>query len=271
MVIIYWLMRDKEIKEILARVEERLKTVIPKDIVLESWEINEEFDFNIGTSTMEEIYEETVVLVKLSDVLNIIENVIRKNSRRKRRNDDLDEEIENNLTEYVKGNGVIAKSVVIRETEKGGKHLKVIKYYVPEGYFPFIKRCHYILWEEEESITRDEHTTKKAEYKNESYYIAPYLGLELFEILSEELESVNVQNAVRIQTEVKVEGSEEKKAKLLEIIKELSEEKDCAKVKKIIEKAEEEKMNKEEVTGLLIEMRKQGIIYESKPECFRIV
>jgi replicative DNA helicase Mcm len=69
----------------------------------------------------------------------------------------------------------------------------------------------------------------------------------------------------------KPKSAREKMAKILEIIDTLSSSNECAKVRDIIKEAEGIGIDKGSVEKLISDMRKQGLIYESKPECYRKV
>lgn len=69
----------------------------------------------------------------------------------------------------------------------------------------------------------------------------------------------------------KPKSAREKMAKILEIIDTLAGNNECAKIKDIIKEAEGIGIDKPSVEKLLSDMRKQGLVYESKPECYRKV
>jgi replicative DNA helicase Mcm len=68
----------------------------------------------------------------------------------------------------------------------------------------------------------------------------------------------------------KPKSAREKMAKILEIIDTLSIN-ECAKVKDIIKEGESIGIDKQSIEKLITDMRKQGLIYESRPECYRKV
>ena len=68
----------------------------------------------------------------------------------------------------------------------------------------------------------------------------------------------------------KPKSAREKMAKILEIIDTLSVN-DCAKLKDIIKEGERVGIDKQSIEKLIVDMRKQGLIYESKPDCYRKV
>lgn len=69
----------------------------------------------------------------------------------------------------------------------------------------------------------------------------------------------------------KPKSAREKMIKLIGIIDSLSDKEGCAKLKNIIEEAEREGIPKTSTEKLISDMKKSGLIYESKPECFRKV
>ncbi|QGR18791.1 minichromosome maintenance protein MCM [Stygiolobus azoricus] len=68
----------------------------------------------------------------------------------------------------------------------------------------------------------------------------------------------------------KPKSAREKMAKILEIIDTLSIN-ECAKFKDIIKEGESIGIDKQSIEKLITDMRKQGLIYESRPECYRKV
>ncbi|BCU70494.1 minichromosome maintenance protein MCM [Stygiolobus caldivivus] len=68
----------------------------------------------------------------------------------------------------------------------------------------------------------------------------------------------------------KPKSAREKMAKILEIIDTLSLN-ECAKVKDIVKEGERIGIDKQSIEKLLTDMRRQGLIYESKPECYKKV
>lgn len=69
----------------------------------------------------------------------------------------------------------------------------------------------------------------------------------------------------------KPKSAREKMARILEIIDTLAGTNECAKVKEIVKEAEGIGIDKASVEKLLTDMRKQGLIYESRPDCYRKV
>ncbi|TRM80596.1 Minichromosome maintenance protein MCM, partial [Sulfolobus sp. A20-N-F6] len=69
----------------------------------------------------------------------------------------------------------------------------------------------------------------------------------------------------------KPKSAREKMMKILEIIDSLAGSNDCAKVKDVEKEAQQIGIDKSTVEKLIIDMRKSGIIYESKPECYKKV
>ena len=69
----------------------------------------------------------------------------------------------------------------------------------------------------------------------------------------------------------KPRSAREKMARILEIIDTLAGTNECAKVKEIVKEAEGIGIDKASVEKLLTDMRKQGLIYESRPDCYRKV
>ncbi|QIW23332.1 minichromosome maintenance protein MCM [Sulfolobus sp. S-194] len=69
----------------------------------------------------------------------------------------------------------------------------------------------------------------------------------------------------------KPKSAREKMARILEIIDTLAGTNECAKVKEIVKEAEGIGIDKTNVEKLLTDMRKQGLIYESRPDCYRKV
>ena len=69
----------------------------------------------------------------------------------------------------------------------------------------------------------------------------------------------------------KPKSTREKMTRILEIIDTLAGNEGCAKVKDIIKEAEGIGIDKQSVERLISDMRKQGLIYESRPECYRKV
>jgi len=69
----------------------------------------------------------------------------------------------------------------------------------------------------------------------------------------------------------KPKSAREKMTRILEIIDTISGSNECAKVKDIIKEAEGLGIDKQSVEKLISDMRKQGLIYESRPECYRKV
>lgn len=69
----------------------------------------------------------------------------------------------------------------------------------------------------------------------------------------------------------KPKSAREKMTRILEIIDALAGNNECARVKDIIKESEGIGIDKPTVEKLLSDMRKQGLIYESRPECYRKV
>ncbi|MCY0860263.1 MAG: minichromosome maintenance protein MCM [Sulfolobaceae archaeon] len=69
----------------------------------------------------------------------------------------------------------------------------------------------------------------------------------------------------------KPKSAREKMMKVLEIIDTLSTSTECAKLKDIIKEAQGEGIDKSSVDKLINDMRKSGLIYETKPECYKKV
>ena len=69
----------------------------------------------------------------------------------------------------------------------------------------------------------------------------------------------------------KPKSAREKMTRILEIIDTLAGSNECAKVKDIIKEAEGIGIDKQNTEKLISDMRKQGLIYESRPECYRKV
>ncbi|QGA54455.1 AAA domain-containing protein [Sulfolobus sp. E5-1-F] len=69
----------------------------------------------------------------------------------------------------------------------------------------------------------------------------------------------------------KPKSAREKMMKILEIIDSLAVSSECAKVKDILKEAQQVGIEKNNVEKLLTDMRKSGIIYEAKPECYKKV
>ncbi|ADB87157.1 minichromosome maintenance protein MCM [Saccharolobus islandicus] len=69
----------------------------------------------------------------------------------------------------------------------------------------------------------------------------------------------------------KPKSAREKMMKILEIIDSLAVSSECAKVKDILKEAQQVGIEKSNIEKLLTDMRKSGIIYEAKPECYKKV
>ncbi|WP_338601446.1 minichromosome maintenance protein MCM [Sulfolobus tengchongensis] len=69
----------------------------------------------------------------------------------------------------------------------------------------------------------------------------------------------------------KPKSAREKMMKVLEIIDSLSVSSECAKLKDILKEAQQNGIEKANAEKLITDMRKSGIIYESKPECYKKV
>jgi len=154
-------MKEEKIKEIINSLREQIKEIIPKNIVLMSKETREYFDFGVSTSSLKEKYEESVVLIKLDDLLSVIEETIKKT--RARKVEDLINEIETNMIEYAKKNGITpSKTEVVRDSKREREYQRVIKYYINEDHFPFIKTRKQILWMEKYNEMDGGHAVKRA-------------------------------------------------------------------------------------------------------------
>lgn len=69
----------------------------------------------------------------------------------------------------------------------------------------------------------------------------------------------------------KPKSAREKMMKIIEIIDSLAVSSECAKVKDILKEAQQVGIEKSNIEKLLTDMRKSGIIYEAKPECYKEV
>nr|2M45_A Chain A, Minichromosome maintenance protein MCM [Saccharolobus solfataricus P2] len=69
----------------------------------------------------------------------------------------------------------------------------------------------------------------------------------------------------------KPKSAREKMMKIIEIIDSLAVSSECAKVKDILKEAQQVGIEKSNIEKLLTDMRKSGIIYEAKPECYKKV
>lgn len=69
----------------------------------------------------------------------------------------------------------------------------------------------------------------------------------------------------------KPKSAREKMMKILEIIDTLASSTECAKLKDIVKEAQGEGIDKGSVDKLIVDMKKSGLIYESKPECYKKV
>lgn len=69
----------------------------------------------------------------------------------------------------------------------------------------------------------------------------------------------------------KPKSAREKMMKVLEIIDSLTRSSECARLKEIIKEAQQIGIEKSNVEKLVVDMRKSGIIYEAKPECYKKV
>jgi replicative DNA helicase Mcm len=69
----------------------------------------------------------------------------------------------------------------------------------------------------------------------------------------------------------KPKSAREKMMKVLEIIDSLTSSSECARLKEIIKEAQQIGIEKSNVEKLVVDMRKSGIIYEAKPECYKKV
>jgi len=69
----------------------------------------------------------------------------------------------------------------------------------------------------------------------------------------------------------KPKSARDKMTTILEIIDDISSMEECAKVGKIIKEAEKRSLDKDSVQKVIQDMRKSGLIYESKPDCYKKV
>ncbi|MEW9491943.1 MAG: minichromosome maintenance protein MCM [Candidatus Aramenus sulfurataquae] len=69
----------------------------------------------------------------------------------------------------------------------------------------------------------------------------------------------------------KPKSTREKMVKILEIIDTLAQSEGCAKVREVIKETEREGIEKQNVEKIIADMRKSGLIYEVKPECYKKV
>ncbi len=69
----------------------------------------------------------------------------------------------------------------------------------------------------------------------------------------------------------KPKSTREKMVKILEIIDTLAQSEGCAKVREVIKEAEREGIEKQNVEKIIADMRKSGLIYEVKAECYKKV
>jgi replicative DNA helicase Mcm len=69
----------------------------------------------------------------------------------------------------------------------------------------------------------------------------------------------------------KPKSAREKMMKILEIIDSLTANSECAKIKDIIKEGQQIGINKSDIEKFIIDMRKSGIVYEARPECYKKV
>jgi len=263
-------MKEEKIKEIINSLREQIREIIPKEIVLMSKETREDFDFDVSTSSLKEKYEESVVLIKLDDLLSVIEETIKKT--RARKVEDLINEIETNMIEYAKKNGITpSKTEVTRDSKRGREYQRVIKYYINEDHFPFIKTRKLILWMEKYNEMDGGHAVKRAGYKYVKYDIPLQLIFDLSDILHDTLSGINLQESTETKESKKKTREREVMEALLKIINTITAVEECAKVADIITEAKKEKIEEKEVIKTLKDIRKSGIVYESKLDCYKAV
>ncbi|MEM0068584.1 MAG: Minichromosome maintenance protein MCM, partial [Saccharolobus sp.] len=69
----------------------------------------------------------------------------------------------------------------------------------------------------------------------------------------------------------KPKSAREKIMKILEIIDSLTANSECAKIKDIIKEGQQIGIDKSNIEKFIIDMRKSGIVYEARPECYKKV
>ena len=263
-------MKEEKIKEIINSLGEQIKEITPKNIVLMSKETREYFDFGVSTSSLKEKYEESVVLIKLDDLLSVIEETMKKT--RARKVEDLINEIETNMIEYAKKNGITpSKTEVVRDSKREREYQRIIKYYINEDHFPFIKTRKLILWMEKYNEMDGGQAVKRAGYKYVKYDIPPQLIFDLSDILLDTLSGINLQELTETKKSKKKTREREVMEALLKIINTITAVEECAKVADIITEAKKEKIEEKEVIKILKDMRKFDIVYESKLDCYKTV
>lgn len=115
------------------------------------------------------------------------------------------------------------------------------------------------------------HAVKRAGYKYVKYDIPPQLIFDLSDILQDTLSGINLQELTETKKSEKKTREREVKEALLKIINTITAVEECAKVADIITEAKKEKIEEKEVIKILKDMRKFGIVYESKLDCYKTV
>jgi len=90
------------------------------------------------------IYEESVLVIPLADFMALVREVFEK----EKSYHFLIERIEDKASNFTREKGVEPRKKVIKEQLNGGIYEKIVRYYIPEGYFPFSRIYECNLWEE---------------------------------------------------------------------------------------------------------------------------
>ncbi len=69
----------------------------------------------------------------------------------------------------------------------------------------------------------------------------------------------------------KPKSARDKMTTILEVINSLSSMEECAKLNRVIKEAEKKSLDKDSVQKVIQDMKKSGLVYESKPECYKTV
>ncbi|QXJ27111.1 ssDNA binding protein, Replication protein A (RPA)-like [Saccharolobus shibatae B12] len=255
-----------------------IKGFIPEEVIVREYTRKKIYNIPDQTDHLHiyrllEEYRESVVLVRMEEFLELLGDIVAEyyNSRDVER---FIRELEDRVDSHIDKN-VRLNIVVLREVKDKEYTERIVRYNIPEGYVPFIEIYEKGLTEE---ICRS--GKKKTEFESTMFRLPVqlYEGLvtkfdEIFSLVSKMLEQEENEKAFNevILGSNKDNKKREAMMKCLKIIEELEKAKGCAKLNDIIKRAMEEKLQELEVRKLLRDMEKYGIIYESKPDCYRRV